>query len=71
MNARAVRWLKHKGVKNVAADLGVSHQTVYKWARGIRTPTAENALALERLSGRKVLRSDILDDLFEGWKLDE
>lgn len=70
MNARAVRWLKHKGVKYVAAELGVSYQTVYRWARGTRTPTAENALAIEQLSGKKVLRSDVLDDLFDGWVLE-
>lgn len=40
----------HGGAKTIARQLGVSSESVQKWARGERRPRPDQALAIERLS---------------------
>jgi transcriptional regulator with XRE-family HTH domain len=50
--AKSARKTADIGLGEIAEALGVSHQAVSLWERGLRTPRAEHALAYGRLLGQ-------------------
>lgn len=47
----------------VAADLNVTQPTVSRWVRGEQTPSAEQALEIEKWSGGKLKAHDLNDTI--------